>query len=170
MKREKSSYLFQRPGGKESCPSVWPGTQTHVHVSIYTKRFITFGNKSHQSSVPLSLQMHSIWTTSRWHTLLIRQRWSSSSAWWNDVRSLFCCPGFKIHTHMHVIHQNIYRHLFIYALMFTFFFMGPSCFGVGGAGGGASSSTVMRKSWFVSDTVALVSPECWDSPNGWETN
>lgn len=73
------------------------------------------------------------------------------------------------YTHMHVICKNIYPYLFIYALMFTFFFLVPSCFGVGGAGGGASSSTVMRKSWFVSDTVALVSPECGDSPNGWET-
>ena len=34
----ESSYLFQRPGGMESHPSVWPGTQTYVHVSIYRKK------------------------------------------------------------------------------------------------------------------------------------
>lgn len=39
-----------------------------------------------------------------------------------------------------------------------------------GAGGGASSSTVIKTSVFVDATVELVSPATWDSPVGQETN
>lgn len=71
--------------------------------------------QTHQSRPPVSRQTRNIWTTSRWRSPLIRQRWSASSAWWNGGCSSSCSAGFKIvirgctlnaHTKKGYVHQQ----------------------------------------------------------------
>lgn len=88
---ERTSYPFQRHAAAEN-PSAWPETKSHVHVPSFSNIFSAI--KTQQSQLPVSPQMQSIWTTSRWRTPLIRQRSSASFAWWNDWCSLTCCSGF----------------------------------------------------------------------------